>query len=605
MGYSDAMARRPPLIFLAALVACAAVVGCNAIFGIEVIEGDATTTNGGRGGDGAEGGGSVTSTGAGGTGAGTQQGGGGEGGCVDSDGDGVTNCDDDCDDTDEGRFPGNEEVCDGKDQDCDDVPDNGCMVDAYVSALRGDNDNPGTAEYPVKTIEQGILFASNIDDVTQVTVGEGTYGEQVEIAAGIDIVGGHRCNANTCDWQYDPAAHSSILNSTELPIVTADGGVDRATVLDGFFIVGGILMDAPVGVHATVDLSGAAPTLTNNHITGPQVMCASFCGAAGVKVATPGADGGPLLQENHIDAGVCDEASAGVSLQATASIVDNNIFGGEARFPSAVRAALVGNAGAPLTLRDNDLAGGDCTGSDPVGNTISLTTAAATESVVIDGNRINVQNTPTCMGCAPGESCGGITIDGGNAIITNNVVLGIADAQFSHAIYVNDGEDGGVRGDIVIHSNTLWGNGTREVSVGIRMNLLSGLDGSMGRIRNNIIDAGDALLNFGIYEVPTPGAQIEPELVHNNKFIATSGMWVHWDGGAAVTDFTADDVNMNNPNAVGNIDTECSLDATFHISAGSNCEGAGSAVEAPVTDYEGDVRPQGTGYDIGADEADS
>jgi hypothetical protein len=45
--------------------------------------------------------------------------------CLDSDNDGVTDCQGDCNDNDPRRFPGNPEVCDVVDNDCDGVPDDG------------------------------------------------------------------------------------------------------------------------------------------------------------------------------------------------------------------------------------------------------------------------------------------------------------------------------------------------------------------------------------------------------------------------------------------------------------------------------------------------
>jgi hypothetical protein len=40
----------------------------------------------------------------------------------------------------------------------------------------------------------------------------------------------------------------------------------------------------------------------------------------------------------------------------------------------------------------------------------------------------------------------------------------------------------------------------------------------------------------------------------------------------------------------------------YHLLPGSPCIDAGTSENAPATDFEGDARPQGAGYDIGADE---
>jgi hypothetical protein len=73
----------------------------------------------------------------------------------DDDGDGVTRCgpdfdhgtaDDDCDDADPANFPGNVELCDGQDNDCDEVLDEEFDVDGDGTSICGDDGVLGTAD---------------------------------------------------------------------------------------------------------------------------------------------------------------------------------------------------------------------------------------------------------------------------------------------------------------------------------------------------------------------------------------------------------------------------------------------------------------------------
>ncbi|MCA2977357.1 MAG: putative metal-binding motif-containing protein, partial [Myxococcaceae bacterium] len=61
-------------------------------------------------------------------------------GCFDADGDGRS-CDD-CDDADPARFPGAPEVCDGRDNDCDQQIDEGTVTTWFVD---GDGDGYGNS----------------------------------------------------------------------------------------------------------------------------------------------------------------------------------------------------------------------------------------------------------------------------------------------------------------------------------------------------------------------------------------------------------------------------------------------------------------------------
>ena len=68
---------------------------------------------------------------------------------TDDDADGVTECDGDCDDANANNFPGNEEVCDGIDNDCDPVTNEVADVDSDgVSICAGDCDDGDPTLFP-------------------------------------------------------------------------------------------------------------------------------------------------------------------------------------------------------------------------------------------------------------------------------------------------------------------------------------------------------------------------------------------------------------------------------------------------------------------------
>ncbi len=52
----------------------------------------------------------------------------------------------------------------------------------------------------------------------------------------------------------------------------------------------------------------------------------------------------------------------------------------------------------------------------------------------------------------------------------------------------------------------------------------------------------------------------------------------------------------------GNISADPSQDSSYHLQTGSPCIDSGTATDAPASDFEGDARPAGQGYDIGPDE---
>ncbi len=113
---------------------------------------------------------------------------------IDDDGDGVTECDDDCDDAQAAAFPGNEEICDGIDNDCDPATDeNGDGDEDGVSICDGDCDDASAERVPgAGEVCDGL---DNDCDETTVYAAEDVWsvpdGEVQEIGSGAASVVGN------------------------------------------------------------------------------------------------------------------------------------------------------------------------------------------------------------------------------------------------------------------------------------------------------------------------------------------------------------------------------------------------------------------------------
>jgi len=120
-------------------------------------------------------------------------------GCFDADGDGAS-CSD-CDDADPARFPGANEVCDGRDNDCDGEVDEGTVTTWFVDA---DGDGYGNAGLSVTRCQAPANFVArdgdcNDNDPT-------TFPGRPEVCDGRD---------NNCDGTVDEGVKSTFYRDAD------------------------------------------------------------------------------------------------------------------------------------------------------------------------------------------------------------------------------------------------------------------------------------------------------------------------------------------------------------------------------------------------------
>jgi hypothetical protein len=314
-------------------------------------------------------------------------------GDIDADGDGWTPNEGDCDDTDPTVYPGAEELCDGKDNDCDghsEVEDDGdkdkvpdcadfCPIQVDLTAAPGGD---GSFARPFQVIQTGIDAAPALG-CWEVEVHPGTYPENIDFR-------GYPVDVRALD-----GPEVTVIDGQGLgPVVTFHTDEPPEARLYAFTVTNGSgSRGAGISVISTDATTVCSPTIEGNHIVGNTVTAG-------------GSGGGIYLYRSESD------------------VLGNTVQGNDACLGGAENGCDGGGIdvlyGAPA-ITHNVVA--DNTAGDGGGLWVAYSEAVITQNLVA-GNEADDLGEADDAGIFTAGQGGGVDLHTGTdgVILTNNVI---------------------------------------------------------------------------------------------------------------------------------------------------------------------------------------
>jgi len=240
------------------------------------------------------------------------------------------------------------------------------------------------------------------------------------------------------------------------------------------------------------------------------------------------------------------------------------------------------SSSSSITLSNNIISDNNSTGARGGGGWFSTSSGTVTLT-----NHYIIHNSGQ-------DGAGGIHLDAhsGSITLSNNIISNNYSTNDSPGgIYFNSD----YLGSLTLTNNTIVNNNSNSDAGGVKIRLYD--DGAIVNIYNNIIwnniagnGAGDDLYieNDGNNNSTYSSVNLLNNNFNQQRTQPNQGFFI------TENDFDIDPSNLNN------VDPEFDIDG-YHLTGISPCIDAG--VDAGVyNDIDGDTRPQGAGYDIGADE---
>ena len=372
-----------------------------------------------------------------------------------------------------------------------------------------------------------------------------------------------------------------------------------ATVIRGNRIEANGGQQDSVGVWAE-PCAGASPWIANNSlISAAQGLAGAHMeGIRAIGDCHPRIDSNARIvgsaegSVNLVATGIACEEDGGTHVSSRCAIDGNAQILGSAAGSPATATGIRCDDSACAVIRDNPAisgrAGGNSTGVS-LGDTDTL----------VDANVIDA-------GCASSIATG-LLSDNSRARIQNNQISGAVGVSCVPTVGTSVAVEvliGNGSNEIDLHSNDLFAGGFSFActSIGIAFDVSAQAPpGARGIIRNNIVLAGLCNQSFDVAELDVAA---DPRVLENNDL---------WQNPSLATALYRDEASSNlvtiaAVNALPDIDASANISADpllspdGHIVGTSVCRNTGTSAGGPIYDFEGDQRPQESGFDIGRDE---